>query len=110
MPALGFDAFVTDIGVAEEKTCRVCGAACDVERSVFGPISLADWAATVSRRYHDRFICPHAHKLWHRQALRLTQEIHNTASPRLAHLIRQDLQEVLAQVHDNHLLTRALTA
>lgn len=109
MPTLGFDAFVTDLGVAEEKNCRVCGEPCEVERSVFGPISLADWTSA-SRRYHDRFICPHAHKLWHRRALRLTQEIHNTASPRLAHLIRQDLQEVLAQVHDNHLLTRALTA
>lgn len=115
MPTLGLDAFVTDIGVAEEKTCRVCGAACDVERSVFGPISLADWAATVSqsavsRRYHDRFTCPHAHKPWHRQALRLTQEMYNTASPRVAHLIRQDLQEVLAQVHNNRLLTHALAA
>lgn len=109
MPTLGFDAFVTDLGVAEERTCRVCGAVCDVERSVFGPISFANWTSA-QRRYHDRFICPNAHHTWHRQALRLTQEIHNTASPRVAHLIRQDLQEVLAQVHDNHLLTRALAA
>lgn len=104
MPALGFDAFVTDLGVAEEKACRVCGAACEVERSLFGPISWADWTAT-SRRYHDRFMCPHAHKPWHRQALRLTQEIHATASPRLAHLLRQDLQEVLSQVQAKPLLT-----
>lgn len=68
MPTLGFDAFVTDLGVADEKTCRVCGEPCEVERSVFGPISLADWT-NASRRYHDRFICPHAHKPWHRQAL-----------------------------------------
>jgi hypothetical protein len=72
MPALGFDAYITELGVAEEKTCRVCGAACECERAVFGPISFPGWVEA-QQRYHDRFVCPHAHQLWHRQALRRAQ-------------------------------------
>jgi hypothetical protein len=97
MPTLGFDAFITDLGVAEDKICRVCGAACDVQRSVYGPLRFTE-GLTTRHQYHDRFVCPHADAPWHRQALRLAQEIHATASPRLARLIQQDLDEVLAGV------------
>jgi hypothetical protein len=72
MPILGLDSFITDLGVAEEKTCRVCGTICEAERSVYGPISFAGWAET-QHRYHDRFVCPNAHKSWHQQTLCRTQ-------------------------------------
>lgn len=79
MPTLGLDTFITDLGVAEAKTCRLCGAACESERAVFGPISFPGWVEA-QHRYHDRFVCPHAHKPWHRQALLRAQ-----ASPMVFH-------------------------
>lgn len=78
-----------------EATCEICGCACEIIRNVSGPTS---WIGAMNRTatLHDRIRCPHTGKDWHLQALALREAIRATPSPRIAALMQQDLDEVLA--------------
>lgn len=92
----GYDTFYETPDTVSERRCRVCGTVCTAQRSQVGPTS---WAASMakSETVHDYFYCPNVRKKWHEQALRLVQEIENTASKRVAALIQQDLVDLLAE-------------
>jgi hypothetical protein len=74
--------------------CAVCGIECLVRRNVDGPTGFV-MAMAKQTRLHDVFTCPHRDEKWHKQAARLYQAIQDTPSPRLAALIRLDLEDVL---------------
>lgn len=90
----GIDTFFTDPGQDTERHCHACGTLCTVTRNVNGPTGLAEGMAR-ARHLHDRFECPHADQEWHLQAVRYVQEIGRAASPRVAALIQQDLDDLL---------------
>lgn len=78
-----------------EATCEICGDTCEIIRNVSGPTS---WIGAMNRTatLHDRIRCPHTGQDWHLQALALQEAIRATPSPRIAALMQQDLDEVLA--------------
>ena len=96
MPTKGYDLFYTEPDEVESMYCKVCGSPCDVERSLHGPTG---WASAMAQRgiWHDRFICPHAGKEWHARALEIFMQKEETASKRVAALMRQDLEEILRE-------------
>lgn len=94
MDLSGYDVFFTSPGERDQMTCQVCGAQCLVFRNQLDTTGVAAAMARQSA-LHDRFECPHRHEQWHATAHKLIQEINQTASPSLASIIRQDLQQLL---------------
>lgn len=94
MSTKNLDVFYENPGKVEQHVCRVCGTVCDVKRNVMGPTG---WAEGMAKRahLHDRFSCPYTSKDWHDQAAELVEAIEETPSPRVAALMRQDLQDLL---------------
>ncbi len=98
MPLKGYDCFFPDPGTEQTMYCRVCKTECNVQRNVYGPTSSV--AAMAKKfRLHDLFICPHADTGWHEKALRLVIAIDKTPSKRVAHLMQQDLEDLLQENH-----------
>lgn len=95
MPTIGYDAFVTEPGTKESVLCHVCNSECEVTRGAHGPTSFAS-AMAKKHREHDFFVCPHADAAWHEQALDLVTAIEESPSKRVAQLMQQDLDELLA--------------
>jgi len=93
---VGYDIFYTKPGSTDEMYCLVCNTMCNVKRNTYGP---ANFASAVARRYdyYDVFICPHAEEEWHEQALQLVLAIEEMPSKRVAALMRQDLEDLLAE-------------
>jgi len=90
----GFDLFFTAPGEAEEMACKVCGATCTVHRDCYGPTGFVAAMGGLSCQ-HDFFECPNKDHGWHEQALSLVIEIEETPSPRIAALMKKDLEEIL---------------
>jgi len=57
-------------GRLTSATCKVCGAACNIDRNVRGPTNHAS-AIGGLRRLHDHVRCPNAGTDWHNQAVQL---------------------------------------
>ena len=93
---LGYEVFYAKPGSVDEEFCTICGSKCEVTRNAYGPSS---YAGAMARRFdlHDVFVCPHAGKEWHEQAVRLALAIEETPSKRVAELMRQDLRELVAE-------------
>lgn len=96
MPQTGYDVFMADPGTVQGTHCRVCQTQCDVQREVYGPTSFAT-ATAHDFGHHDMFRCPYAGIAWHEQALRLVVEIEATPSKRIAHLMQQDVADLLRE-------------
>lgn len=92
----GFDIFFAKPGTVSEKYCEVCGTLCAVRRDVVGPTSFAS-AMAQRHTLHDQFACPHGGQAWHERALRLAQAIEESPSPRVAAMMRQDLEDLLRE-------------
>ncbi len=92
----GFNSFYTVPGEVESMNCKVCGAVCEVKRSVFGATSWAE-AAAKSGHVHDHFYCPHSGRRWHEQALELVEQMVLSPSKRLRELMWQDLLDLLKE-------------
>lgn len=92
----GFDYFTASPYENSQRICPVCGTRCDVRRGVMGPTCLAD-AVFRRSRLHDEHACPHAGQPWHDRAVSLQQEIERCPSPRVSKLVRQDLDDLLAE-------------
>ena len=87
--------FVADPGTEATVLCRVCKSECEVTRDAYGPTSLAS-AMAKKHSAHDIFACSHVGEPWHEQALRLITAIEESPSARVAELMQQDLDELLA--------------
>lgn len=86
-------------GTVREAECAVCGVAVMIEASD-GPTCFA--MAMTPRQFrrpnpHDRLRCPNADCEWHEKAVKLVQAIAETPSPRVAELMRQDLDVILTE-------------
>ena len=90
----GYELFFTTPGEVGEMTCKVCRATCTVQRDRYGPTGFAAAMGGLSRK-HDLFECPNKDLSWHEQALRLVIELEKTPSPRIAALMKKDLEEIL---------------
>jgi len=91
----GYDEFMFDPGKQGEVKCKVCQDDCKFRGTRYGPRSYASAMAGTSTDF-DYFECLSRNEDWHRQALALIQEINSTPSARLATMLREELQEVLA--------------
>jgi len=96
MRQASYNTFRTEANSGEQRTCRVCGALCDVTRNVYRPTGFVS-AMAKHFTYHDAFACPHSEEAWHDQALKLAMSIDETPSKRVVALIRADLDELLAE-------------
>lgn len=92
----GYDVFYEAPGRVAERTCRICGTTCTVERN---RLAATSWAESMAKRkwLHDFFKCPNTGADWHDRATDLVQRIEETPSERVAALMRQDLDELLAR-------------
>lgn len=92
----GYDIFFAEPGTVSEKHCNVCGALCEARRDVMGPTS---FASAMAKRHtlHDQFACPHGGQAWHDRALALVEAIEETPSPRVADMLRLDLEDLLRE-------------
>ncbi len=96
MALKGFDIFIAEPDSSEEKVCRVCNSQCKSTRNAFGPTGFVSAMAN-KFTYHDKFVCPHIHKPWHENALKLAIAIDETPSKRLADLMKADLHDILSE-------------
>ena len=80
----------------KEVYCTVCGTLNNVHRSQKGPTS---WASAMAGKesLYDEFYCLHGDQQWHKEAVKLQQELEETASQRVKQLYQQDLNEILAE-------------
>lgn len=92
----GYDFFTTRPGKEESMTCRVCDTECEVERDVYDVTGMVT-AMFRHKTLHDRFTCPHHWKWWHKKALKVVQEMENTASTRLVVMLHDELIDLLAE-------------
>jgi hypothetical protein len=90
----GYDLFFTAPGEMGEMACKVCGTTCTVHRDRYGPTSFVAAMGGLSCK-HDLFECSHKELSWHEQALRLVIELEKTPSPRIAALLKKDLEKIL---------------
>ena len=90
----GYDLFFAAPGEVEQIACRVCRTTCAVHRDRYGPTGFAAAMGGLSCQ-HDLFECPNKDLSWHEQALRLVIELEKTPSPRIAALMKKDLEEIL---------------
>ena len=83
-------------GTRAEAECRICGARCEIRRSVFGP---TNWASAIAgrKRLHDHIVCPNVGQGWHNQATELHREAATTLSPTVAAILRSDLETLVRQ-------------
>lgn len=51
-------------------------------------------------KFYDEFACPNLKKKWHKQVVKLVQDLRKTPSKRLAQLMQQDLEDLL---HENNI-------
>jgi hypothetical protein len=92
---IGYEVFNENPGEVKSRKCRVCGSKCLVERNIQGATS---WGAAMcgTSKLHDRFTCPHAEEKWHDHALELLKQAEDSASKRVAAIIRDELKEAVA--------------
>ena len=92
----GYDVFYEAPGLVVERSCFVCGTLCTVERNRLGATS---WAESMAKKksLHDFFVCPNTAEAWQNRASELVQRIEETPSERIAALMHQDLDELLAK-------------
>ena len=90
----GYDLLFTAPGEVGEMACKVCGTTCTVDKNCYGPTGFAAAMGGLSCK-HDLFECPNKDFRWHEQALRLVIELEKTPSPRIAALMKKDLEEIL---------------
>ncbi len=96
MSSVGCNIFSEEPNTVKEMFCNICGTRCEVEHNRLGSTSWSESMAGKSH-LHDRFACPNNSKIWHDQALELYMEAEQTASQRLAALIRLDLDDLLCE-------------
>lgn len=84
----------TSPGQLKSARCRVCGARCTIARNVLGPTCFAEALAKRST-LHDRVACPHGGSDWHNRAFRLRRAMEEMPSPRVAALMKKDLEELV---------------
>ena len=97
MSAFGFARTIRYLhspGTVEARHCEICGAVCDVRRDVETYTGMISAMAKKSVRA-DVFSCPRQEADWHRQAVQLVDAIAETPSPRLAALMKLDLNDLL---------------
>ncbi len=88
-----YDLFFTAPGEVGQIACKICRTTCTVHRDRYGPTGFAAAMGGLSRK-HDLFECPNKDLGWHQQALRLVIELETTPSPRIAALMKKDLEEI----------------
>lgn len=103
MASHGYGLFSTEPNAHQSLKCNICGAECLVERNLPVPLGFAAGMAGLDKKprdkFYDRFSCPDLKKKWHKQSVRLVKEIEKTPSKRIAHLMQQDLEDLL---HENN--------
>ncbi len=92
----GFDTFFPLPDVVDEMECLVCGANCDVTRSVDGPTGFGE-AMAQKKHLHDEFRCPNIKKDWHKQAVNLIEELDRCHSSSLIKIMQNDLEEIVKE-------------
>ena len=92
----GYCIFHTPPGEAENIFCKICGTKCVVEHNIMGPTCIAA-AIGHHKVLHDVATCPYFEMNWHDEAYKLLKEFQDTHSKRLKALIKEDLDELLAQ-------------
>jgi len=97
MAQVGYDFFTAEAYCGEDRKCRVCGSECLVAQDMFGPTGFISSMANIMS-YHDEFMCPHTDKVWHKKALQIAVALDKNPSPRIAELMKADLEDLL---HDN---------
>ena len=90
----GYDFFTTLPDSKEEMECKVCGCVCHVRRKVSGPMSFGG-AIAGKNTLHDEFSCPNSDENWHKQALKLYQDIEKCNSPSLKKIMQNDLNDMI---------------
>ncbi|MBT3187365.1 MAG: hypothetical protein HOG15_12350 [Anaerolineae bacterium] len=98
---LNYEVFYETPDTVKEKSCQVCGSACDVTRGVYGPSNFIEAKNKMADLY-DVFSCPNTDKDWHELALKLLMAIDEMPSKRVAALMRLDLQDLLNENRDNN--------
>jgi hypothetical protein len=81
-------------GTTDHVQCMVCGTDCAVSRNVE---TAGNWGMAMAKRTrrYDVFACPHLKEEWHERAAYLYKAAQDERSPRLAALIRLELEDVL---------------
>jgi len=90
----GYDYFAYDPGEQNSMNCQLCGSVMDVTRNVYGPTSFGEAMGHGSHK-HDEFRCPHTREEWHAKALNIIIEAEETASDRLAGMLKEEAQEII---------------
>jgi len=91
----GFDYFTPEAGKHSTMLCVACTAEMDVKRNVartMGRYGIAMPEHLV--RQEDIFTCPNSEHGWHRQIIRLLQEVRDTPSRKLADLMELEIAEI----------------
>lgn len=96
----GYGAYSVDPDSVSEKKCGVCGTICDVRRGVHGATSFGE-AMSHKGHLHDAFRCPHIRELWHKQAVKIMQEIEKCPSPSIRKIMNDDLSTILQKREEN---------
>ena len=88
------DRFTPDPGEVDEAYCGVCKEKMTVRRDVNGPTGYVEAMAKMGHP-HDAFDCPNREEMWHRQAIRIREEANQTASAKLAEMLRAEANEIV---------------
>lgn len=91
----GYDYFTRPVGSDQQLNCRVCGQLLTDRPRCVGPTGFVEAMAGHAHE-HDAYACEYSDTAWHERALRLVREIKQTSSPRVAAIMKRDLDEVLA--------------
>lgn len=87
----GYDYFTPDPGKWKTKRCKACGTQCDIERNHTG--KRTRWGPSDS--VFDVFSCPNANIKWHTEVIKILQAIRDTPSPRIAAIMKKDVDDIL---------------
>jgi hypothetical protein len=98
MKTQGYGFFITEPNAYKSLECNICGVECLVERNLPAKSGFISAMARMDKP-RDEFSCPNLEEEWHEQAVQLVMEIEKTPSKRIAHLMQQDLEDLL---HENN--------
>jgi hypothetical protein len=90
----GWDHFILEPGMAETKSCRVCGATTEVVRNIKGHPGYVSFLCGIAED-HDLFLCKHMKEPWHQQALALMKMAEATPSATRQAELEQEIQRIL---------------
>ena len=96
MSSVGCNIFSEEPNTVKEMFCNICGTRCEVEHNELAPpVGRSSMAG--KSHLHDRFACRTTAKFGMTKLLELYMEAEQTASQRLAALIRLDLDDLLCE-------------